>query len=386
MSSKRPEKIYADLSIEVQGEFFSSPTPQTYDVTAQRAAVTYSYTPPANGNNNYQIHNRRYIGNKHKLIDWIFSILLKRCEGDSFADIFAGTGSVAAVASQHFSKITVNDFLYSNNVIYKAFFGKGECSESKVAEFIDKYNNLSPASLASNYFSDNFGGKYFSVGSAKMIGFIREDIEQNKSNLSDKEYSTLITSLLYSMDKIANTVGHYDAYFKKESIQDKFFMKSINPVEMESVAIHREDTTELVKNIQADIMYIDPPYNSRQYSRFYHILENVTKWDKPNLYGIALKPPSENMSDYCRVNAYNKFNELIGDINAKYIVVSYNNTYESKSNSSRNKITLSQMNETLVSKGSTEIFEKDYRHFNAGNTNFNNHKEYLFVTKVPLTH
>jgi len=88
------------------------------------------------------------------------------------------------------------------------------------------------------------------------------------------------------------------------------------------------------------------------------------------------------MSDYCKTQAKNKFAELVKDINAKYLVVSYNNTYDSKSNSSRNKITLQEIEKILNIKGRTKIFEKSYRHFNAGNTNFNNHKEYLFVTKV----
>jgi adenine-specific DNA-methyltransferase len=117
-----------------------------------------------------------------------------------------------------------------------------------------------------------------------------------------------------------------------------------------------------------------------QYSRFYHVLETLTKWDKPHLHGVALKPDPENMSGYCRVCAKERFAELVNDINAKYLVVSYNNTYNSKSNSSKNKITLEEIKDILTKIGKTKIFEKDYRHFNAGNTEFNNHKEYLFVT------
>jgi adenine-specific DNA-methyltransferase len=192
----------------------------------------------------------------------------------------------------------------------------------------------------------------------------------------------LISSLLYSVDKIANTVGHYDAYFKKESVEDNFFMRPIDPVEVKSASIFREDANSLAKRIQTDIAYIDPPYNSRQYSRFYHVLETLTKWDKPKLHGVALKPEPENMSDYCRVSAKDRFAELVNDVNAKYLVVSYNNTYESKSNSSKNKITLEEIKNILTKRGKTKIFEKDYRHFNAGNTDFNNHKEYLFVTNV----
>ena len=169
--------------------------------------------------------------------------------------------------------------------------------------------------------------------------------------------------------------------FKKDFIDDVFFMKPIDPIETQEVSIFQEDTNLLARKIKADVVYIDPPYNSRQYSRFYHLLETLTKWNKPKLYGVALKPAPENMSDYCRSNANNKFAELIRDLDAQYLIVSYNNTYESKSNSSRNKITLQEIERILQAKGKTKIFEKNYRHFNAGNTNFNNHKEYLFVTK-----
>ncbi len=100
------------------------------------------------------------------------------------------------------------------------------------------------------------------------------------------------------------------------------------------------------------------------------------------MHGVALKPDPENMSDFCRVNAKDRFTELVRDIDAQYLVVSYNNTYNSKSNSSKNKITLQEIKNILQTKGKTKVFEKDYRHFNAGNTNFDNHKEYLFVTKA----
>ena len=353
----------------------------SYGISAEKIQETYFNIPQVK-ENHFQLHNRRYIGNKQKLIEWIFSILDKECKGKSFTDIFAGTGVIAAIASKHFDKIILNDFLHSNQVIYKAFFDNGKWSQDKINNVIRDYNNINGEDLDENYFSVNFGGKYFSKNSAKIIGFIRENIEENKDNLTEREYNMLLSSLLYSIDKIANTVGHYDAYFKKEFVEDNFFMRPIDPVEINTVSIFREDANLLAKQIQTDIVYIDPPYNSRQYSRFYHVLETLTKWDKPKLHGVALKPEPENMSDYCRVSAKDRFAELVNDINAKYLVVSYNNTYDSKSNSSQNKITLEEIKNILNKRGKTKVFEKDYRHFNAGNTDFNNHKEYLFVTNT----
>ena len=366
----------------IQGTLFAilEAEKPAYEITAEKIQENYFYIPQVK-ENHIQLHNRRYIGNKHKLIEWIFSIINKECSGNSFADVFAGTGVVSAVATKHFKKVLLNDFLHSNYIIYRAFFGKEAWDKNKIDSIIKSYNNIYGGDLEDNYFSKNFGGKFFSNNSAKIIGFIRENIEENKNNLTEREYFMLIASLLYTADKIANTVGHFDAYFKKDFVNDSFFMKPIDPIDTQEISIFQEDTNVLAKKIKADVVYIDPPYNSRQYSRFYHVLETLTKWDKPKLYGVALKPDSENMSDYCRANAKEKFAELVRDIDAQFLVVSYNNTYDSKSNSSKNKITLQEIEKILQTKGKTKVFEKNYRHFNAGNTNFNNHKEYLFVTK-----
>ena len=70
----------------------------------------------------YEIWNRRYTGSKYKLADWIFEIIDSHCSGSSFCDIFAGTGIIAKTALDRMSKVVINDFLYSNELIYKAFF------------------------------------------------------------------------------------------------------------------------------------------------------------------------------------------------------------------------------------------------------------------------
>ena len=330
----------------------------------------------------FALHNRRYIGSKYKLADWIFSIISKECSGSSFADIFAGTGVIGAAAGRRFRKIILNDFLYSNHIIYRAFFEKGAWNQKKTESLISAYNNIRADELPENYFSRSFGGKYFSNDAAKIIGFARQDIERKKTSLSEKEYHILIASLLYSADKIANTVGHYDAYFKKPPAKSELRLRPIQPEPINFLSIFREDSNLLAKRIRPDVVYIDPPYNSRQYSRFYHVLETLVKWDSPRLYGKALKPERENMSDYCRESAKARFSELVKDITAKHLAVSYNNTYNSKSSSSQNKIALEEIKNILDEKGKTKVFEKDYRCFSAGNTDFKNHKEYLFVTSA----
>ena len=333
--------------------------------------------------NYINLESRRYIGSKAKLTNWIIETLLKETKNvQSFIDIFAGTASVAKAASIYFPKIIINDILHANNIIYKAFFKDSYWDKSKIEEIITEYNSINPVKLEENYFSENFGGKFFDNLNAKKIGYLREDIERRKEELTEKEYSILLTTLIYNIDKIANTVGHFDAYIKKPIKYKELILKLIKPAEIKNVEIYQENANALARKIQADIAYIDPPYNSRQYSRFYHIYDNLVQWYKPALFGVALKPEPENMSVYCTVNAKLAFRDLIENLNVKYIAVSYNNTYNSKSNSSENKIQLETIEEILNKKGKTKVFECSHRFFNTGKTEFKDHKELLFITKV----
>lgn len=264
---------------------------------------------------------------------------------------------------------------------------KQNYSIEKVCRFSRKYKTIDVSKLSDNYVSINYGNKYFSYEDALKIGFIREDIENNKNRLNKKEYCILLASLLYSLDRSANTVGHYDAFLKNKCVKNSFAFELISPVivskdDPREIKIFREDANTLASKIKCDIVYIDPPYSSRQYSRFYHVLENIVKWEKPELFGTALKPAPENMSEYCASKALDAFTNLIANLKCKYIIVSYNNTYNSKSSSSRNKMELDDMLRVLQAKGKTEVFAIDHQAFNAGKTNLENHQELLFVTKV----
>lgn len=335
----------------------------------------------------FEMHNRRYTGSKYKLMKWIKELIIENCEGNRFFDVFAGTGVVTECLINEFDEYVINDFLYSNEVIYKGFLLQEEYSIEKIDKIVINYNKVNKNGLKENYFSKNFGNKYFNNEDAKLIGYIRENIEILKINnkINKKEYYILLASLLFSLDRISNTCGHYDAYIKGKNIRSSFQYELILPIQLkegQKIDIYRCDSNKLAKNIKADIAFIDPPYNSRQYSRFYHVLENITKWEKPDLYGTALKPKEENMSEYCKTTAPKIFEDLIRNLDVRYIVVTYNNTYNSKSSSSKNKITLEEIEEILQKRGETKSFSRPYRFFNAGKTNLKDHKEYVFITKV----
>lgn len=328
----------------------------------------------------FEITNRRYIGSKAKLISWIFENLnLKNVK--SFCDIFAGSGVIASQFIQipNIKDIILNDLLVSNEIIYSAFFMGQKANYKLLNEIKDYFNN--DIKLVQNYFSDNFSDKFFSHNDCLKIGSIREYI--NTLSIDIIEKNVLLTSLIYSMDKIANTVGHYEAYLKSKKPNDSFVFNLINPLKHnKNIQIYRQNANDLAKNIKADLVFIDPPYNSRQYSRFYHVYENLVEWEKPKLSGSALKPIAKNMSSYCRFNAVNELKDLIFKLECKTIALTYNNTYNSKSSSSKNKISLEEIKDILSKKGNMTIKEKEHNYFNAGKTDLKGHKEYLFLVEI----
>ena len=222
------------------------------------------------------IENRRYIGNKSKLLKFIDDTIKKeKIRFCTFGDVFSGTGVVAEYFLNKGKEIYVNDLLFSNFVIYKALLSNEKYEEEKIIKIIDDYNRIDVEKIQDNYFSDNFSGNYYHYKDAKKIGYVREDIENRYLNkeINEREYYILISCLLYSMDKISNTVGHYESFLNKEPEYKNLQISNLNIKLYNSNShIYNEDANCLVRKIKVDVMYIDPPYNARQYANFYHLL------------------------------------------------------------------------------------------------------------------
>ena len=328
-----------------------------------------------------KINNRRFLGNKYKLLPFILNIVKDECEGvNTVADIFAGTGAVASAFID--KKIITNDIMYSNYVCHKAWFSSQDFSHNKIIYLIKKYNEIEVES--ENYMSLNFSNTYFSAEDCRKIGYIREDIETRflSKEINDREKALLLTSLLYAMDKIANTCGHYDAY-RKGVVYEKHLELSV-PLPDESLnennMCYNQDANELVKEIEADLVYIDPPYNSRQYCDAYHLLENVARWEKPDVHGIAKKMDRSDLkSDYCTQKATIVFEDLVNSIHAKYILLSYNNMAQKGNDRSNAKISDEDIVRILQKKGEVKIFEEDYKAFSTGKSDIKENKERIFL-------
>ena len=334
-----------------------------------------------------KINNRRYIGSKTSLLDNIDEVIKKYFDNYDFvlADPFSGTGVVSEFFYEKGCKVIVNDILYSNYVSYMTWMSNGVYDIDKIKKTIETYNNIESSTLDDNYFSEKFGGKYYHINDAKKIGYIREDIKLKKQELSDREYYILLSSLMYGADKIANTCGHFESFLNKKPQEKGVCLRIPDIVNKKNDnEIYCMDANQLVRKIKPDVVYIDPPYNARQYVNFYHVLENLARWEKPEeLEGNSMKFKRNHLkSDYSKAKAPDVFKDLIQNIDARLIIVSYNNTYNARSGTSNNKISEQQLTDILKNKGKTTKIEIKYKAFNAGKTDFNNHKEYIYVCEV----
>lgn len=333
-----------------------------------------------------EINNRRYIGSKTKLLKNIEQSIEEYDlpKNYVFADLFAGTGVVGYDFASSGKQVIVNDILYSNYISYRAWFSEEEIDIDKIKKILDGYNNIVPDMLQPNYFSRVYGDKYYSIDDAKKIGYIRDDIEKIKSKLNDREYYYILTSLIYYADKIANTVGHFESFLKRKPQNTTFEMDLLNIKKINNSQIYKMDANILVRQIEADVVYIDPPYNARQYINFYHVLENLAVWNKPTEFeGVSMKFKRDYLkSGYSQSRAPILFEDLISNLKCKLIIVSYNNTYSARSTASNNKISQEEIMRILSNKGKTKVIDIPYRSFNTGKTSLKNHKEYIFVCEV----
>ncbi|MEB7657956.1 Dam family site-specific DNA-(adenine-N6)-methyltransferase [Mammaliicoccus vitulinus] len=290
------------------------------------------------------MRNLRYLGNKTQLLNFIENTMNKfNIEGNIFADLFAGTGAVGDYFKNKYEIIS-NDYMYFSSVINKAKLYNND--EPKFENF-KKIFKCSPFAwlnnrdyeIQENYFvyhnySLPANRMYFTPENAVKIDGIRIDIEELyvKGIIDKKEYYFLLASLLESVVKISNTTGTYQAFLKYwESRSLKPLI--IKPVQINYAltvdtnnTVYNENTNKLVRKLEGDIAYIDPPYTITQYANSYHVLETIAKYDFPDIFGITGRRKNREFSGYSnKSKAIYEFEDLLRQINFEHILISYSN-------------------------------------------------------------
>ena len=304
----------------------------------------------------------RFIGCKENLLDFIeLFIREKGIKGNVFCDLFSGTGSVAKHFKELGYKISSTDLLYFSFVLQKVYIEQNQYpkfskllkrlkivpvndtlfidSSKNARAIIQHLNNLRGIKnfIYRNYSPEGTKGKkhvrqYFTGDNAQKIDSIREEIEKWKKGnlLSEQEYYFLLCSLIEAVPFVANISGTYAAFLKN---WDKRAFKKIMlkvPKIIESNKKHKafnENGLKVLDQIKGiDILYLDPPYNERQYAPNYHILETIARWDKPRIKGVTgMRAYEDQKSEFCNPQkGLIALEEIIKKGDFKHLLLSYN--------------------------------------------------------------
>ena len=320
----------------------------------------------------------RYIGGKSLLVDNISKIIDDNCgDAKSILDIFSGSGVVSQYFTDRGFDVITNDFLYFSYVIARGTIGIKAAPKFAKLPFdnvFDYLNNLTieqtdfdldECFIYKNYSpNERCNRMYFQNDNALKIDIIRLQIEKwLKDNLlDDDEYFFLLAALINAVPYVSNITGTYGAYlkfwdkrtFKKiELIPNDIFFKKIN-----SARCFNKDFKDALK-IKSDILYADPPYNSREYLPNYHVLETIARYDYPTIKGVTgLRNYDTQKSPFCRKNMVGEaFCTLIREAKAKYIIISYNNEGLISADE------LSNICKKYAINDSFKLYEYDYRRY-----------------------
>ncbi len=328
-----------------------------------------------------------YIGSKYSLLPFIESVIEdvvgSNLEDKIFCDIFAGTGIVGRFFKTKVHKVIANDWEYYSYVLNRNYIGNHLELDGK-EDLLNQLDHLAGDEngfIYKNYCEGSGSGRqYFSDENGKKIDAVRAQIEAWKTDevISEDMYFFLLASLLESADKVANTASVYGAFLKHLKAT------ALKPLKVEAAIyatneneheVYYSDANVLIKKIDGDILYLDPPYNARQYGANYHLLNTIAEYKPFTPKGkTGLRDYSK--SSYCgRRTVLSSFEALIRDARFKYIVLSYNN---------EGLMSMQDIENILSKYGHYEMFSQEYQRFRADKEENRNHLadktiEYLHV-------
>ena len=279
-----------------------------------------------------------YIGSKISLLSFIDETIKDVTgyddnKGYVFADLFAGTGSVGKYYKTKGWDVISNDIQQYSYVLNKHWIcNNTNTTASNIKEIEEYFNNLPIVDgFVCNNYCSNGGRNYFTNENGGKCDTIRQEIDHLMKNnlISDNEYYWYLASLLDNVDKCANTASVYISFLKhiKKTASNVFTFQLLPIIDGNIGKVFCGNANNLIKTIAGDVLYLDPPYNSRQYCAYYHVLETIARNDNPTVKGITgQRDYSSQKSAYCSSKtALENLDDLLANANFTFVFMSYNN-------------------------------------------------------------
>lgn len=343
-----------------------------------------------------------YIGSKYKLLDWITTYIKQQTgwetfEGKTVADLFAGTGIVSYHLRSLSARVISNDAELYSSIITHAY------TRSVYSDVCQRILHTLQQELCERKYSETVGyitrhyspyesneRQFFTVDNAQRIDYLRSTLETIRASesLSDDDYYFLLASILIAADSVSNVPAVYGCYlktFKAKALKPL----TLTPIHTTTVPCVVGSTTfssditdnEFLESFETDVVYLDPPYNERQYSKNYFPLSIIAKTPEqltkePPLRGKTGIPSDCFMSPFCKkgLTVESAFQTLFRHLKTKWIFLSYN---------SESIVSKEKMIELMEPLGKVSYIERDYKRFKSFDYNKDIPiQEYLFCLQV----
>jgi adenine-specific DNA-methyltransferase len=302
----------------------------------------------------------KYLGSKRLLVPLIVETIRALPGVRTVLDLFSGTSRVGHALKAAGFRVLANDHNAYAATLARGYVQADREDRLRDAERLIRELDALPGSPG--YFTETFcvRSRFFRPENGARVDAIREAIA--RKSLDPELEAVLLVSLMEAADRVDSTTGVQMAYLKQ------WAPRAWNPLELRVPELlprsphgkgeaHALDALEAAPLLQADVAYVDPPYNQHKYLGNYHIWETLARWDAPPVYGTACK------REDCRVRGsvfnsrprfYDAMRRLVDSLRARHLVVSF---------SDEGFLAREDLQAMLARRGKVVVLERDSKRY-----------------------
>jgi adenine-specific DNA-methyltransferase len=302
----------------------------------------------------------KYLGSKRRLVPLLLDVVRSRApDATSVLDLFSGTARVGMAMKGAGLRVLANDHNAYAHALARCYVEADADRLPEIERLLDELRALPPKA---GWFTKTFceDARFFHPKNGARIDAMRDHIA--RLSLDPVVKSVLLVALMEAADRVDSTVGVQMAYLKS------WAPRALHDLELRAPALLPRaaggageawmlDAAEAAGRLEADVAYLDPPYNQHSYLRNYHIWESLVLWDRPEVFGRAMKRVDcrERSSAFnLKRSALPALSAVIDAVRAKLLVVSFND---------EGFIDRATLEELLSRRGPVEVLEVPYRRY-----------------------